>query len=192
MLAMGLMNDPACNDPSSEWLRPTWPRGLCIAVLAAGAFFFPQEVPLEWYPLNNPGSDINYLEITCAANQGGTMQIFYDTGRGTNELDSFQWPISPTTQSYTYTFPLPDAPILGLRLDPVGLGGMLSIRQMRIINRRGDEIRRFTMGSFYPNNQIAAIAPRPDAASHRGRRSLIGMTYRRHSPADSAWSDRAS
>lgn len=158
----GPMKDSAHNGQSIDWLQPTWTRGLFAAALAAAGFFLPQEVPLEWYPLNNPGTDINYLEIACAADKAGEVQIYYDTTRGTNELESIRWPISPTVQTYTYTFPLPDAPIVSLRLNPVARGGTLHIRQMQIINRRGDEIRRFSRASFYPNNQIAAIAAQTD------------------------------
>lgn len=156
------MTSPLSTCGEADIFQPTWARGLIAFVLALVGFLLPQEIPLEWYPLNNPGTDINYLEIACAADKTGEVKIYYDTTRGTNELESIRWPIAPTVQTYTYTFPLPDSPIISLRLNPVGLGGTLHIRQMRIINRRGEEIRRFSRESFYPNNQIVAIAPRPD------------------------------
>lgn len=131
-------------------------------MLATVGFLLPQEVPLVWYPLNEPGMDINYLEISCAANTTGQVQIFYDTGHGINELDSIRWPISPTEQTYTYTFPLPDAPLTELFLNPLANGGALTIRQMRIIDRRGTEMRRFTREMFKPLKQIASILPLPD------------------------------
>jgi hypothetical protein len=141
--------------------RPTWRRGLLAALAAAGAFCMPQKVkvPLEFYPLNHPGDDILYLEITCASDTSGFVRIWYDTTEGFNEFDSLRWPISPTQQSYTYTFPLPDAPIVALRLDPLAHGGTLTITQMQIVDRRGHEIRRFTRDMFVPLYQIASIAP---------------------------------
>ena len=145
-----------------NWFQPSWLRLFFAAAIAIGSFFLPQEVPLEWYPLNNPGNEINYVEITCAADKTGVVRIFYNTTKGINELESIRWPISPTTQTYTYTFPLPDAPITELRLDPVTNGGTLTIRQMRIIDRRGTEMRRFTWEMFSPRNQIAAIKSAPD------------------------------
>lgn len=147
---------------SNDWFRPTWRRGLFALGLAAGAFLLPQEVPLEWYPLNNPGQDILYLEISCAADKTGDVQIFYNTTGGINEMDSIRFPISPTIQTYTYTFPLPDAPITELRLDPVAQGGTLHIRQMRIIDRRGVERRRFTRDLLRPIAEIASVTPVPD------------------------------
>lgn len=140
--------------------QPTWGRGLFALALAIGGFLLPQEVPLEWYPLNEPGTDINYLEISCAANATGEVQIWYDLGRhGHQPIDSIRIPISPTTQTYTYTFPMPDAPVVELRILPLAAGGELNIRQMRIINRRNEEIRRFTRDLFRPLHEIAGIVP---------------------------------
>jgi hypothetical protein len=140
---------------SGSWLG----RGLWVAAsaLMVGAFFVPQEIPLEWYPLNEPGTDINYLEIKCASDADGDVQIFYNATTGLNELDSIKFPISPTEQTYTYTFPLVDAPLVGLRLDPVEKGGTLTVDAFRIINRRGELIRRFTREMLVPMNDVAAI-----------------------------------
>jgi len=145
------------NDP----FRPTWSRGLLAALAAAGAFCMPhnKKVPLQFYPLNNPGNNILYLEITCGSDKAGFVGIWYDTTEGLNEFDSFRWPISRTNQCYTYTFPLPDAPIVALRLDPPAHGATLTVTQMRILDRKGHEDRRFTRDMFAPLYQIAAITP---------------------------------
>jgi hypothetical protein len=152
----------AKTEQTADWLRPTRGRIAVAALVAAAGFCLPQEVPLEWYPLNEPGTDINYLEISCAADKNGDVKIYYNLTRGINELHTIYWPISPTEQTFTYTFPLPDAPITELRVDPVADGGTLHIRRMRIINRRGEEIRRFTRDLFRPQNEIAAITPVAD------------------------------
>jgi len=125
-------------------------------------FFLPQSVPLEYYSLPARSDDPLYLQITCAADKTGDVQIFYKASSGISEHESFTWPISPTQDTYTYTFPLPDAPITELRLDPVSAGGGLTIRQMQIIDRSGMQIQRFTKDQFIPLNQIASIAPTPD------------------------------
>jgi len=142
--------------------KPSWHRALFAFAVALAGFCLPQEVPLEWYPLNEPGNDTNYLEISCASDANGQVQIFYDTGKGWNELNSIRFPISPTTQTFTYTFPLPDAPITAMRLTPGASGSTLTIRQMRIIDRRGVEMRRFTGEMFKPLSQIASISPSSD------------------------------
>jgi hypothetical protein len=156
------MNEPTSATADRRWFAPSWPRlGLALVAAAAG-FFLPQPIPLEWYPLNEPGPDVTALEITCASNVAGEVQIEYDLARdGHRSLDVIRWPVSPTAQTYTYTFPLPDAPILELRVSPPA-GGALAVRQMRVINRRGDEVRRFTRDLFRPLQGIAAIDPLPD------------------------------
>lgn len=156
------MSQPPRAAQSNDWFRPTWGRFLFAAGLALLGFLLPQAVPLEWYPLNNPGTDINYLEISCAANVTGTVEIRYDLAtNGHRLIDTIRWPISPTTQTYTYTFPLPDAPIVEMRVIPP-VGGELTIRQMRIINRRNEEVRRFTYDLFRAERDIAAITPTPE------------------------------
>jgi hypothetical protein len=133
---------------------------LLVVAVAAVGFLLPQAVPLEYYSLNNPSSGLNYLEITCAANVQGETDVYLDTGRGFNELEKIRLPIGPSTSAYTYTFPLPDAPLHNLRLDPFVSGaGEFTITNFRIINRRSAEIHRFTKEDFQPTHQIDAITP---------------------------------
>lgn len=155
------MDEPAQDAPEAtpDAFRPSIPRAAFAFILAAGSFFIPQEIPLEWYPLNNPGNDINYLEISCASDKTGEVQIFENLTRGINQLDSIRFPIGPSKQSFTYTFPLPDAPLLELRVDPPSSGAEFFVRQMRIINRRDEEIQRFTREEFQSLNQIASLRP---------------------------------
>ena len=148
--------------PVSDLFRPTRERWLAAIAIAGVSFLLPQKVPLVWYPLNDPGTDGHYLEIVCSSDKKGTIRVFYDTTRGFNDLESLQWPVTPTTQAITYTFPLPDAPITALRLDPVGDGGALTIRELRIINRRGELIRRFSREMFRALSQITAISSAGD------------------------------
>jgi len=150
---------------SGTAFQPTRGRVAFAAALALIAFFLPQEVPLEWYPLNEPGEDILYLELTCASDRDGEVQIFYNATQGINQLHSISFPISPTKQTFTYTFPLLDAPIVELRVDPPAHGATLDIRRMRILDRRGTEMRRFTYDLFRPVAGIAAITPQADGWS---------------------------
>ncbi len=143
----------------SDHFQPTWRRGLAAGAVAVLAFLIPQEVPLEYYPLNNPSSGLHYLEITCAANTTSGTQVFLNYGAGINQLDSIYWPISATERPYTYTFPLKDAPIHELRFDPLDTEGELTITNFRIHNRRGEEIRRYTRNDFTAVAQIADIPP---------------------------------
>jgi hypothetical protein len=144
---------------AQDFFQPTRGRALLAIAVAVVAFLMPQEAPLAYYPLNNPSDGLLLLEITCAASATGETQIFYDTGRRFNQLNSIRIPISPSSQPFTYTFPLPDAPIVAMRLNPLNCPGELIITNFRIINRRGEMIRRMVQDDFQPTNEIAAIAP---------------------------------
>ncbi|OQB92780.1 MAG: hypothetical protein BWX86_01770 [Verrucomicrobia bacterium ADurb.Bin122] len=144
----------------TEALRPTRARVLIGLAIAIAAFFLPQEIPLEYYPLNNPSSGLQYLEIRCASNFRGNTSIYLDTGKGFNELDKILWPIAPSEMAFTYTFPLPDAPLFRLRLDPIDNGaGELRVPNFRLINRREQEILRFGPDSFTQRHQIESVTP---------------------------------
>jgi hypothetical protein len=147
---------PLSRDP----FRPTWRRGLFAVTVAVVAFLLPQEAPLVFYPLNNPSKGIVQLQITCASSVTGTTRIYLDSGHGFNERETIAWPIAPSSQPYTYTFPLPDAPLCGLRLDPLDSGpGEFTITNLRLIERHGDEIRRFSRDSFAVLHNIEAPVP---------------------------------
>ena len=141
--------------------QPTWRRGLLAVVVATGAFLLPQEAPLEYYPLNHP-SDVYYLEVTCQASVESETRIYLDTGTGFNELQSIRIPIAPSSQPYTYTFPLWDAPLRGMRLEPLRRAGELLVTNMRIYTRSGREIKRFTRDDFDATHEIAGIVPTAD------------------------------
>jgi hypothetical protein len=154
---------PRTKDQLTDPFQPTWGRGLLAVAVAAIGFLLPQAVPLEYCSLNNPSLGLNYLEITCAANVNGQTNVYLDHGQGFNELEKIRWPMGPSQSAYTYTFPLPDAPLLNLRLDPFDNGaGEFTITNFRIINRRGEEIHRFTKEDFQPTHQIDAITPTSD------------------------------
>src|SRR3954471_357349 len=99
------MSEPAPGsanlEPPASWLAPSWGRLALATVAAIVAFGLPQEIPLEWYPLNEPGTDINYLEISCKSDVSGNVQIRYDVGRlGSRPFDNILWPVSPTDQTF--------------------------------------------------------------------------------------------
>lgn len=156
-----IMSETADDKPrqTPDLFRPTIWRCVVAAVVAIGAFFISQEIPLEWYPLNNPSSGLRYLEIKCAANTTGNVQIFLNNGRGINELDKISFPIGPSEMTFTYTFPLVDAPLREIRLDALDKPGELLVEGMRLINRRGEELRRFTIDDFGAKYGLSAIEP---------------------------------
>ena len=143
--------------------RPTWRRGLLAVAVAVAGFLLPQEAPLVFYPLNDPSPGTLQVQIRCAASVTGNTKFYLDTGQGFNERETITWPIAPSSQPYTYTFPLPDAPLCGLRLDPFDNGpGEFTITNLRLIERHGKEIRRFTRDDLASLHHIGTIVPLAD------------------------------
>ncbi len=143
-------------------LKPTPARLLLAITTAMIAFLLPQELPLEWYPLNEPGEEVTLLQLTFAARNDGEVQIHYDTGRGFNETEVIRIPVSAVSRlPFTYTFPLPDAPLTDLRLSALPNGGTIEVTSLKIINRAGRELRRFTRDHLVAGQEIAAIVPTP-------------------------------
>jgi len=138
-------------------LRPTWRQLLVAAVIAVGAFFLPQEAPLEWYPLNDPSPGTVQLEITCASSVDGTMQMFYDNGPRAHRIDV---PMAKSAATYTYVFPLPDAPLTALRIDPFFTGpGEFTVDRLRLIERHGTELLSFPHHSVTANAWVKSLQP---------------------------------
>ncbi len=149
------MDSAPLPDHDLEFLAFTKMRAAFACLIAIVSFWIPQEIALEWYPLNNPSSGLQYLEITTGANFNGTVEIYHDLGRGYNWIDRIELPIGPSEMAFTYTFPLKDAPLRNIRLDPIRSGaGELTITNMRLINRREEEILRFTKDSFKQLKQV--------------------------------------
>lgn len=145
-----------------DLFRPTWLRALLAIAVTAIAFLMPQEAPLAFYPLDNPSRGILQLQITCQSTVTGTTRFCLDTGAGFNENEIIFLPIAPTSQPYTYTFPLPDAPLVGMRLTPFDSGqGEFTITTWRIIEWRGKEVRRFNADDLRQLNRIKGVVPVP-------------------------------
>ncbi len=135
-------------DDAPDHFAPSWLRFLFVVLLATGAFFIPQEIALEWYPLNNPGNDIHYLEATLRTSNTGTIRLVYDCGFGFVPPYDITIPVAPSDMAFTYTFPLPDGPVSKLFIDPPDVAGELEFTRLRIINRREEEVRNFSPGEF--------------------------------------------
>lgn len=165
-------------DSSSNWFQPSRLR-ILIAVIAAGiCFCLPQQVPLEWLPLKDDGENALYLELSCASDKEGTVAILYDLTTGFSAFNSLTFPIAQTGQLFTYTFPLPAAPITGFRIVPVADGGTLWVRQLRIIDRRGNEERRFTRENFFSSQGIEKIAAWEDGWSVKSASGSVNPILR--------------
>ena len=92
--------------------------------------------------------------LVATDHSGARFQFSPDFGRGFRALDLLSVPISHTDQSLTYTLPLLDAPLCGLRVSPVDHPGTLWLEQVRLIDRSEREVYRFTSTDFLPEDGV--------------------------------------
>jgi hypothetical protein len=127
---------------------------------AYNSLFLPHSLPVESGRLADLTMGLLYLEISYAADVGGLAEIFLDTGRGFNENEKLHLVLEPGEGTHTYTLPLPDRPLSGLRMDPFLHGpGKLKINVFRVITRRLKEIRTFAAGDFQSNSPADFVVP---------------------------------
>lgn len=142
--------------------RPHWCTLLVLVTLTGVLFWVPQEVPLVWAVPNSRAEGTHYLRITCSATEPGAIRIYLNYTNGINEFDTLAWPANTGGQDFTYVFPLRDAPLVEIRLDPPAHGAALDIRSLSIVTRSGREVHRFTPDQFLPTHQVNPVEPLPD------------------------------
>lgn len=133
----------------------------------------PQDVPLEFCPPFAAARGRLCLQICCNVTQAGELRLWYSSNARTNDYYSVRWPVKPSDRAYTYSFPLPDAPLCKMLIGPLAAGGTLAVRDLRIVDGSGIEVYRATAAAFRPAQQIASIVPTTDGVeitSVRGAR----------------------
>jgi hypothetical protein len=88
--------------------------------------------------------------LIVADHRGAGFAFHPDFGRGFRPLDAIRIPISHSGQSLTYTLPLLDAPLCGLRLTSVDRPGVLVLERVRLIDRAGRELHAVVPGDYAP------------------------------------------
>lgn len=85
-----------------------------------------------------------FFEVRLGTSQTGTSQVFYDTGRGINELDSATASLCEGESSVR--FPLPAGEYRSIRFDPIDHGYCrITIHQAAIVDSSGHVVRRFPL-----------------------------------------------
>lgn len=127
------------------------------AATALIAFWVPQQLPLEFLPLNRAEPGTLYLEITCTSDRLAMVRIRYDVPHRDPATNSIRFPVEPGDRSYTYTFPLPDAPVEGFHVEMPANGATLLINRFRVTDQSGAEIQRFTRDQFTYDAKVANV-----------------------------------
>lgn len=134
---------------SSRWVG-------CVLVDSAGKtgrVLAGTEAVAVWGAQIEPGLDLlpYYPTGLVVPGGGGASFAFHpDFGCGFRPLDVIRIPISHTAQSLTYTLPLLDAPLCGLRVLPVDRPGTLWLEKVRLIDRTGRTVHAIVPGDYVP------------------------------------------
>jgi len=72
------------------------------------------------------------LIIEMKVSQTGSGQVFWDTGKGYNESESYHFPLKGTDRFETYEIQLPASKLNSVRLDPMETPGAFEIESLRI------------------------------------------------------------
>ncbi len=94
-------------------------------------------------------NDAFYFEVSMRSSQPGSAQLFYDAGRGFNEVDSVRKGVRRSELPSVYRFPLPAAGYRSFRFDPIDHGDCeVTIYQAAVLDSSGQVVRRFPLGQF--------------------------------------------
>lgn len=129
-----------------------------VVLLAAGFFFVPQRPALSWWAPAFPRTERHYLELACAARGPDELVLQPEIFGRFDPSDAIVLPLSPSEHAYSFSFPLPDAPLTALRLTARPGAAPLEIRSLRIVTGDGREVLRLRRASFSPvaDEEIAA------------------------------------
>jgi len=86
--------------------------------------------------------------LNAPDHRGARFRFSPDFGRGYRALEQIVVPVSHTHQSLTYTLPLLDAPLCGLRLTAVDRPGVLVLERVRLIDRAERELHAVVPGDY--------------------------------------------
>ena len=93
------------------------------------------------------------FEVRVESDQSGLVQLYYDVGRGLNELDSAIQPVIAGHPGLL-RFPLPCGTFQTLRFDPNDRPARMEISGARIVDGSGRTVLSFSPEEFKPQNQI--------------------------------------
>ena len=144
-------------DPLSPAPRPSPGRRLRLGGLAA--CWLLALVGLDTL-LPNPARQPAELEVVMDSNVASTAQAYFDTGKGYNPGETSTAPIAAGPTPQTLAFPLPPAPVVGIRFDPLMVPGTVHLHSAVI--RRGDnheEVQGFDLRLVTGVNEIARVTP---------------------------------
>jgi hypothetical protein len=93
--------------------------------------------------------------VEMRSSTNAVAQLYYDVGRGMNEVDSVRIPVSQSTGLSSLRFPLPHQTIRAIRFDPIDGPGTFSVRRAYVVGAFGRTLRQFASNDLTALSQIA-------------------------------------
>ena len=100
-----------------------------------------------------------FVEVRMRTFADSTAEIFFDAGRGFNELDSSALEIRKRDGVATYRFPLRSARVLTLRFDPLRVNGRVELFDLVVTDRAGLPLRRIDLSRLTSIAQVDILRP---------------------------------
>ena len=126
-------------------------RVLCLALFLSAIAAAP------FFVRGSPQGSRYFLELSLVTDFPGTLQAFYDVGRGFNEADSQQQRLVVSPDPQRYRFPLHSGVYKGLRIDPTNTDHTVTCALARIVDRQDRVVQVFAPGQFQPTHQITLV-----------------------------------
>lgn len=106
------------------------------------------------YKLSKPYSLTITMESETSEKASG--KVFYDIGRGYSEKYSYSSNLIPNGLG-TYFYQIPEKDICSIRFDPSDRAGKFIIKEIKIVSRQGNPIKKFSLSNLKPIKQIDDI-----------------------------------
>src|SRR5258708_9202359 len=128
-----------------------------FAVLMVAAFF-SFVVVIPFYPPSQSNKAVYFLEDTLTSPARGSVQVFFDIGRGFNEANSSSVAIQAGVTPKLLKFPLPAGSYRALRFDPLNCPGTVTVTNARIRDYTGAAVTEFPPSMFVAFQQIKQMS----------------------------------
>jgi hypothetical protein len=97
------------------------------------------------------------FEVRLQSSAQGTVQIFYDIGKGFREEDSAQAQIAERDAPVTYRFRLPHGEYRALRFDPMNREGVVTFSNAKILDAHAKLVKHIATSQFRAVQQVSSL-----------------------------------
>lgn len=110
-----------------------------------------------WLSPQPPAARALRLEIDVRTDRTSPAQLFWNTGRGITEEQSARSAYRDVSRLEILSFPLPTAPLVGLRFDPLDHPGSVVVQGLRIVDDAARTLAVIPLGTLRAVQQIGQV-----------------------------------